>query len=69
MSLPRKNCKRLIPYMMSPKTLVGVLIMVESNNSICCLEDLFLSGSVNYSIEGSDYHSTSDTSISAEMKT
>ena len=68
MSLPRKNCKSLIPYMMSPKALVGVLTMAESSNSICCLEDLFLSGSVNYSIECSDDHSTSDTSISFEME-
>ena len=37
----------------------------------CCIEyddDLFLSGSVNYSTECSDDHSISDISVLAEMK-
>ena len=64
------NRKCLIPYMTSPKALVRVLTIAESNDSSRSAEsddDSFLSGSVNYSTECTDEQSISDISVSAEM--
>ena len=69
--LQENNHKCLIPYGMSPKALVHILIMAESNELSCSVEsddDSFLSGSVNYSTECTDDQSISDISILAEME-